>query len=580
MSAVPLPSATADAIGGFGVAAPEPDLLVVMMGLFGGLALFLFGLEQMTGALKAVAGDRLRTVLAKLTVNRLAGVATGAFVTSIIQSSSITTVLVIGFISSGLMSLSQAVGVILGANIGTTITAQILAFKVTKASLALVAVGFGLAFLSKRERLRNHGTGIFSLGLVFLGMTVMSEAMAPLRYYPPFIEWMVRFETPIVGVLVSAIFTGLIQSSSATTGVVIALAGQGLISLPAGIALIFGANVGTCITALLAAIGKPREAIRAACVHLAFNLGGVLIWLGMIDHLAGWVTAVSPKAHELDGIARLAAETPRQIANAHTVFNVANAFVFLPFGGLLARVVERLVPDRPIDAQSEFRARFLDERLTTTPAIALDNVRRELVRLGEFVQQMLEDVLPAVVASDRDALRAVERMDDGVDRLYADIIAYLGRVSEGTLSQSETSQLLDLMSIANALESAGDTLETDLVGRAQAHLRDRVSISPSTTKVISEIHSEVSRALQYVITAIDEGDTEIARRVVEMKPHIQALINAAGKHQATRLIANEDNRLPTYATEIDIIEDLRRVYYYAKRIARVVIESKNETQGA
>ena len=574
--ALPSAEATAEFIGRNGMAGTQPELLVVMMGLLGGLALFLFGLEQMTSALKAVAGDRLRTVLAKLTVNRLAGVATGAFVTSVIQSSSVTTVLVIGFISSGLMSLSQAVGVIFGANIGTTVTAQIIAFKVTKASLALVAAGFALSFTAKRETLRNHGAGILGLGLVFLGMTVMSDAMAPLRNFPPFIEWMIRFETPVVGILVGALFTGLVQSSSATTGIVIALASQGLIALPAGIALILGANVGTCATALLAAIGKPREAVRAAYVHLAFNIGGVLLWAGLIGSLSEWSTALSPKSLDLEGTARLAADTPRQIANAHTIFNFANTLIFLPFGALLARTIERLVPDRPLVDDDEVRARFLDDTLLTSPSIALDSVRLELVRLGELVQGMLENVLPALLASDRDALRAVKRMDDGVDRLYADIIAYLGRVSEGTLTQNETSRLLGLMSIANSLESIGDAIETDLVGRGTGRIEDHVSISPATAKVISEFHFEVSNALQSVVSSIQQEEVEFAHRVVEMKPLIQGLSEAAARHQAERLIANEANRLPTYAIEIDIIEDLRRIYYYAKRIARVVIESETE----
>jgi phosphate:Na+ symporter len=327
----------ADVLGRAAVETTPLELLPLVMGLLGGLALFLFGLEQMTAALKAVAGDRLRMVLARLTVNRLAGVATGAFVTSVIQSSSVTTVLVIGFISSGLMSLSQAVGVIFGANIGTTVTAQIIAFKVTKLSLALLAGGFALTLVSASEILRHHGRGMLGLGLVFLGMTMMSEAMAPLREHAPFVAWMVRFENPLLGIAASAVFTGLVQSSSATTGIVIAMASQGLITLPAGIALIFGANVGTCVTALLATIGKPREALRAALVHLVFNVGGVLIWVGGIDELARWVATISPKAIGLDGAARLAAETPRQIANAHTIFNVANTAIFLPFGALLAR---------------------------------------------------------------------------------------------------------------------------------------------------------------------------------------------------------------------------------------------------
>ena len=239
------------------------NVSMLLMGLFGGLALFLYGMEQMSESLKAVAGERMKSILSRLTSNRLMGAITGAFVTAIIQSSSVTTVLVVGFITAGLMSLSQSIGIIMGANIGTTITAQIIAFKITKFALLMVAVGFGMLFFGKRERIRQYGTGLMGLGLVFFGMAVMGDAMKPLRSYQPFLDWMIHMETPVVGILVGALFTALIQSSSATTGIVIVMATQGLISLTAGIAVIFGANIGTCVTALLASIGRPREALRA-----------------------------------------------------------------------------------------------------------------------------------------------------------------------------------------------------------------------------------------------------------------------------------------------------------------------------
>ncbi|HKJ20338.1 MAG TPA: Na/Pi symporter, partial [Woeseiaceae bacterium] len=260
------------------------------MELLGGLALFLFGIDQLTDSLKAVAGDRMKAILARLTSTRFSGALTGAFVTAVIQSSSVTTVLVVGFTTAGLMSFSQSIGVIMGANIGTTITAQIVAFKVTKAALGMIALGFSILFFAKRDAFRHYGGIIMGLGLVFFGMSLMSDAMEPLRSYQPFLDMMVRMENPLIGILVAAAFTALIQSSSATTAIVIVMAGQGFISLPAGIALAFGANIGTCVTALLAAIGKPREAIRAATTHILFNIAGVVIWVAFIDQLAEFVT--------------------------------------------------------------------------------------------------------------------------------------------------------------------------------------------------------------------------------------------------------------------------------------------------
>ncbi len=294
----------------------------MFMGLFGGLALFLFGMEQMSDALKSALGDQMKALLAKLTSNRFTGALTGAFVTAVIQSSSVTTVLVVGFVSAGMMTMAQSIGVIMGANVGTTITAQIVAFKVEEAALWMVAIGFLMSFTAKRERVKHYGSMLMGLGLIFYGMSLMGDAMHPLRSYEPFLQLMSRMDNPLMAILVGALFTALVQSSSATTAIVITMAGQGLISLEAGILLAFGANIGTCITAQLAALGKPREALRAAVVHLVFNVGGVLIWLPFVSMLASWVVGVSPVHPELEGTARLAAEVPRQIANAHTLFNL------------------------------------------------------------------------------------------------------------------------------------------------------------------------------------------------------------------------------------------------------------------
>jgi len=353
------------------------DWLTLLMGLCGGLAMFLYGMEQMSEGLKAAAGDTLKDVLARLTRNRIMGAVTGAFVTAVLNSSSVTTVLVVGFISAGFMSLSQSVGIIMGANIGSTFTAQIVAFNVTRYALIMIAVGFYLLFASKHERTRHYGAMVMGLGLVFYGMGVMGDAMTPLRTYQPFIDLMVRMENPLLGILVGAVFTGLVQSSAATTGIAIVMATGGLITLPAGIALAFGANIGTCVTALLAAIGKPTDAVRAAVVHIMFNVAGVLLWVMFIPQLADFVAAISPAAPELSGKARLAAEVPRQIANAHTVFNVANTLLFLGFTTTFARLAERLVPEKPAGVERVIvQPRFLDSEVLDIPSMALEALVR------------------------------------------------------------------------------------------------------------------------------------------------------------------------------------------------------------
>ncbi|MEJ1297227.1 MAG: Na/Pi cotransporter family protein [Candidatus Sedimenticola sp. (ex Thyasira tokunagai)] len=548
---------------------------VMGMQLFGGLALFLFGMEQMAGALKAVAGEKMKAILAKLTSNRFLGAATGAFVTAVIQSSSVTTVLVVGFITAGLMTLSQSVGVIMGANIGTTITAQIVAFKVTKAALLMIGVGFSMLFISKQEKIKQYGAMLMGLGLVFFGMSVMSEAMKPLRSFQPFLDLMISMESPLIGILVAAGFTGLIQSSSATTAIVIVMASQGFITLPAGIALAFGANVGTCVTAMLASIGKPREAIRAAVVHVIFNVAGVLIWIAFIPYLAEWVTSISPSHPELAGVERLSAETPRQIANAHTIFNIANTFIFIWFTTQIAALAERLIPDKPEPETFVVTAKYLDEDLLQTPSLALDRVRLEVLHMGDYVQQMLNEIMPAILTGKRKALKDIAQLDDVVDILYEQTIDYLGKISKQSLTEAQMEEFLQLMEAVGELENVGDTIETNMVELGLARINSDISISKPTTSILKGFHQVVVRAVGAAVQAVAQNNGSAARNVILMKHEVDSMANSAAIHQAERLVAEEPNRIPAYTIEMDIIEKQKRIYYYAKRMAKTVVPGEN-----
>jgi phosphate:Na+ symporter len=567
--------AVAPAFAASGVSSADADAGIdwwnMGMSLFGGLALFLFGMEQMADALKAVAGERMKVILAKLTTNRFMGAATGAFVTAIIQSSSVTTVLVVGFITAGLMSMAQSVGIIMGANIGTTITAQIVAFKVTKAALLMVAVGFSMLFFSKQEKIKQYGGMLMGLGLVFFGMSVMSDAMSPLRSYQPFLDLMATMENPLIGILVAAAFTGLIQSSSATTGIVIVMATQGFITLQAGIALAFGANIGTCVTALLAAIGKPREAVRAAVVHVLFNVFGVLLWIAFIPQLAEIVTWLSPAHPELTGADRLASEAPRQIANAHTIFNIANTIIFIGFTTQFARLVERLVPDKPIEEKIIAQPKYLDEELLETPSLALDRARLEIGHMGDRVKAMLKDIMTAVVNGDRVMLKKIAMIDDEVDILHGHIVTYLGRISQKALTEQQTGVLVKLMGASNDLENIGDIIETDLVYLGNEGIENQVTISKETRAMLAKLHDIVSTTAELAIDAVMENDEQAAQEVIGMKADIGRLMDSAAMHESRRLVAEEPNRLAAYTLEIDIIEKLKRIYYFSKRMAKAVM---------
>ncbi|MCB1865275.1 MAG: Na/Pi cotransporter family protein [Chromatiales bacterium] len=548
--------------------------------LFGGLALFLFGMDQMADALKAVAGERMKQVLAKLTTNRFIGALTGAFVTAVVNSSSVTTVLVVGFISAGLMSMAQSIGVIMGANIGSTITAQIVAFKATNAAMAMIAVGFGMLFIAKREKVRQYGFMIMGLGLVFFGMSVMSDAMKPLRSYHTFLDLMARMENPVVGIAVGAAFTALIQSSGATTGIVIVMASQGLVSLPAGIALAFGANIGTCVTALIAAIGKPREAMRAAMVHVLFNVFGVLIWVGFISQLADFVTWLSPGHPELTGTDRIAHEAPRQIANAHTVFNIANTLIFIWFTGLFARIVERLVPDRPERPGMAIRPRYLEDALIDTPALALDGARLEIVRMGEMVTATLADLESAFLAADIRGLEELKSRDDDLDTLHGFVVTYLGRVGQRTMIETDSQAQRHLLSVANDIESIGDLIETDLVRLGLQYHAHRLSMSPGTRDMIAALHQAVLGAVRRAVDAVRESDPVIAESVIAEKATIGKAIDAGTAKLATRLQASVPHRLELYALEVSVLEKLRRIYYFAKHIAKSVQRTYTKADAA
>ena len=534
------------------------DVALLLMSLFGGLALFLHGMDRMTEALKSVAGDRMRTILARLTANRLFAVGTGAGVTAVIQSSSVTTVLVVGFVTSGLMTLSQAAGVIMGANIGTTITAQIIALDVTRYALALVAVGFSLSFFGKGDNSRARGTVVMGLGLIFFGMGVMAEAMEPLRSEPAFSDAMISLESAWLGILVGAGFTAVVQSSSATTALVIVLASQGLLPLEAGIALILGANVGTSVTALLAALGKPRDALRAAAIHTGFNVGGVLLFLPLIGVLADIVSGIG------GGLAR-------EIANAHTIFNLVATALFLVFLDPFVRFIERTVKDRPEAEERRIRAKYLDTELLRTPPLALDRARLELNRMADRVRTMLGLSVQYVLDGSRAQLFELEAMDDEIDDLHGHIITYLGLIGKQSLSDSDSNELVGLMEATNNLEAIGDLIETNLVALGFGRIEAGFTVSQVTREMITEFHAAVQRAFDGAMIAVTQRNEQEASRVAAMKEQINSLERAAALHEAERLVAPEPNRVEAYRFEIDVINNLKRIYYFSKRTARAAI---------
>ena len=552
------------------------DWLTLVLGVAGGLSLFQYGLFILADSLKRAAGSTLKKILSRVTSNRFKGAFAGAFITAVIQSSSVTTVLVVGFISAGLMSLTESVGVIMGANIGSTFTAQIIAFKVTKLATALIAVG-GLWFvLTSKRHLKDLAIVTLGLGLVFFGMTMMSDSTSPLRSFQPFVDLMGKMASPAAGILVGALFTAVVQSSAATLGIIIVLSTQGLLTLEAGIALAFGANIGTCITAMLAAIGKPVEAVRAAVIHVLFNVIGVLIWVGIIQELAQMASWISDQL-SLKAPGGADHNMAREIANAHTLFNVANTVLMIGFTGPLARLATWMVREKKQVTEEALAAKYLDDLLISTPALAIDRTRLELVRMGDRVVEMVRKAADVVFTGSESELDQLGALDEEIDSLYHQITTYLGRISASTLSRSEAAELKLYLNTANVLENIGVMIESRFVhkGLERTHLAE--DFSPESRQMMKDLMLAVIPSLQWAIEAMDQKSVKRAKQIRKEKGKLSARVSELQFHLAERLAKSSGERARVFEIESEIVESSRRLYDLSKRISRSVLDWADET---
>jgi phosphate:Na+ symporter len=476
-------------------------------------------------------------------------------------------VLVVGFVTSGIMNLTQAIGVIIGANIGTTITGQIIAFNIAKYGLLMISVGFFVELLSKHERYRQIGKMLLGLGLVFFGMELMTGATLPLRTWEPFIHFIQKLERPLPGIAVGLLFTALIQSSSATTGIVIVLASQGMVLPVAAISILLGANLGTCMTALLSAVGSPRESMQVAVVHVLFNMIGVAIWFFFIPQLTRLVQVISP------------ADVGRQIANAHTLFNLSAAALLIWFTTPLAWIARRLVPLRPAE-EVRGTVQYLDDFYLDQPAIALDRVRMELFRQSLIVHQMLIRLLDAIIGGSPQELDQLRRDNADVDELQGAIVTWLGRLSQQNLLDPIPQRILNLIAISNYLENMGDVIESNLVEAARKAERRGAKVSPGTFEVIRPLHERVVEASRLTLEALQNRDLKAAQEAAGSKPSVNRLAYRATSHLLSRLVANEPNRLAVFRFETDIIENLKRLNTLTRRIARIILEIEGSSDAA
>ena len=528
---------------------------LVLFDLLGGTALLLYGVRLVGEGLQRAVGARLRHVLASLTGNRVKALLVGAGATAVLQSSSATTVMLVGFASTGLLSLRQTMGVILGADIGTTVTVQLLAFDVLALSPLIVFAGW-LLWAAGRGTARYIGQAILGFGFLFLGMRLVQEGTTPLAGSPLFAELLAALVgQPLLLLLISAAFTALVRSSAAVIGLALSLALTGLMPLAGAIPIIFGANVGTAATALIASIGQNAEAQRVAVAHAAFKVVGVVLFFPFIGPFA-----------EL--VARTAPDVARQIANAHTIFNVILAALFLPGTSVAARVFERLIPE---GRHTEEGAIYLNPQTLDTPAVALGQALRETLRMGDVVLGSWRDSLEVFERGDEQLLRRVIARDDVIDRLEEDIKQFLIALGGQSLTEDQAERETALIFVIANLEEIGDVIEKNLMELAEKKIRGGHTFSHQGWAEIRDLHAKVTENLELALSALATHDASIAEKVIRHKSRINVLERQLRQTHIQRLHEGLRESIDTSSIHLDLLANLKRANSLVAGIAYAVL---------
>lgn len=512
----------------------------IVFGLLGGLAMFLYGMNSMSDALQKAAGERMKRILGFLTKNPLMGALAGALVTAVPQSSSATTVMVIGFVSAGLMSLPQAISVIFGANIGTTMTAQLMAFKISNYIYPIIFIGFIMNFVFKKEKIRNVGMVIFSFGLLFEGIEVMGGVMKPLASSAIFVDLMGKVsEIPVLGVVLGAVMTLVVQSSSATIAVLQNFASQpgpdgihSVIGLAGAIPILFGDNIGTTITALLASIGQSKNAKRTAIAHSTFNITGTILFMFLIRPLAVFVQWISPKGDELDIISR-------QIANAHTTFNVACTLIWLPLIPVMVKIVKFIIRGEDKKNSDGFVAKYLDDKAMSQPAAAIYMAAKEISRLSAHAGKMIESMKNAIEKRNITDIRD-KYVDehDKVKELQDIIVDFITKlISSGNLTEKQAEQAAGLMVVSNNIERIADRCD-EVDGLYKKILDNGQLLSDAAITDLTACMDMTEKLFSESMNAIITGDSETPDKVAADKKKIRKLQRQAGKAHLARVKKN------------------------------------------
>src|SRR5436189_1746336 len=536
------------------------DANLVLFSLLGGTALLLYGVRFVGDGLQRAAGTRLRHILSTLTGYRLRALLVGAGVTALLQYSSATTVMLVGFASAGLLTLRQTIGVILGADIGTTVTVQLLAFDLLELSPLVVFVGWVL-YVAGHGTVRYVGQAILGFGFLFLGMKLIHDGTAPLATNALFADLLGALtDQPLLLVLISAVFTALVRSSAAVIGLALSLASSGLMPLVGAIPIIFGANVGTAATAVIAAIGQNAEARRVAAAHAAFKIVGVAIFFPFIGPFADLVRATSP-------------DVQRQIANAHTIFNVALAFLFLPFSRVAADVVTRLIPEARRAATGPM---YLNPAVLDTPAVALGQALREVLRMGDVVLQSLRETRVVLERDDIALMREIIARDDLIDRLEEDIKQYLVKLRENSLTEEQAERETALIFVIVNLEEIGDVIDKNLMELAEKKSRGNHVFSAQGWREIADLHAKVVENLELAMGALASGDREGAEKVIRHKSVVNTMERQLRAAHIQRLHEGLRESIDTSSIHLDLLASFKRANSLVTGIAYAVLGQHSE----
>lgn len=502
--------------------------LTDFFGLLGGLALFLYGMQMMSDGLEKAAGNKMKQILEKLTANRLLGVAVGAGITAVIQSSSATTVMVVGFVNSGMMTLRQAVWIIMGANIGTTITGQLIALDVGLLAPLFAFIGVSMVIFVKSQKLGYFGQILAGLGVLFIGMDMMGTSMAPLQDSEGFVSLMTKFSNPFLGILAGAIFTAIIQSSSASVGILQTLATNGLIAFPNAVFVLFGQNIGTCITAVLASIGTNRNAKRTTIIHLMFNIIGTTLFtvLCLVLPLAEFIEGLTP------------GRSAAQIANMHTFFNVVTTLVLLPFGAHLATVAEKILPDKDTKTSSESRLSIKAEFMAGSSklgfsAIHLVQLKQEIEIMLKLAKENVSRCFDAVLEKDLNTLKLGEETENEIDIMNKEISQYISKMLVHEATGNDVASIEEYFTITGNIERIGDHA-INIGGYVNVMTKKEINFSDRAKEEIHKM-KEISDEAMGMLLNIEEDTTKWLSQMAAMEQRIDDMTSAYRENHLERM---------------------------------------------